>query len=240
MLAIKMKKSLFMLIVGISINCTNNRPSRITIVDIGQKNRIELGKQIRLINSYSPKLITLDFFLVPDSLDVDSILVKELEKIDNVIQIAGLHDLYGSEDIWDSLKVSHPKFKRSHIGFANLTGNDSVIVNELPMSQRIDGKQIHSFSYVIAENSYGVKSKFKDKGEEPLKLSFSGIGKNYKIISNNDLTSGKFKREDFFDKIVIFGYIGGKEDWLYLDKKKRKKINGVEIHAAITDELLDL
>jgi CHASE2 domain-containing sensor protein len=236
-----MRKIILLSIVGLIIThgCVDKDPV-IIIVDIGQNNRTELGKQLRAINKYSPKIIAMDFFLVPDSLDKDSILVKELGTIKNTVQIVGLHDLFAPDYIWDSLEVSHPKFKISNHGFANLTTEDSVIVKELPMRQLFDGKWIYSFSYVVAQNSFGVKEKFKDKGNKELKLKLSGLGVNYKLVTKDELFSGKIKKDDFKDKIVIMGYVGEKEDYFYIDKKKKKKINGVEIHAAIINELIDL
>lgn len=50
----------------------------------------------------------------------------------------------------------------------------------------------------------------------------------------------QFRKQDLNDKIVIMGYLGEKEDFFYLDHRKTKKVNGVEIHAAIVEEILDL
>jgi CHASE2 domain-containing sensor protein len=108
------------------------------------------------------------------------------------------------------------------------------------MRQIFNSKHIYSFSYVIAHNSFGVKDKNKDTGEKEVKLSFNKLGKNYKLITKDELLSGEVKKEDLTNKIVIMGYIGDKEDYFYMDKGKTKKVNGVEVHAAIIDEIIDL
>jgi CHASE2 domain-containing sensor protein len=236
-----MKKGIPVLIVGltITIGCVDRKPV-ITIIDIGRNNRIELGRQLRTIKKYSPKIIALDFYLVPDSLDRDSVLVKELMEIENTVQIVGLHDLYKPYCIWDSLEVSDPKFKVSNLGFANLTTEDSILVKELPMRQSFNSEHIYSFSYAVAENSFGVKNKFKNTGDKAQKLKLNGLGRNFKLITRDELFSGKVNAEDLKDKIVIMGYIGEKEDYFYLDKRKTKRINGVEVHAAIIGEIINL
>lgn len=213
----------------------------ITIVDIGNNDRLELGKQLRVINKYSPKLIALDFFLVPDSLGHDTILVKEINNARMIIQGVGLHwsnsRWYGSG--WDSLDISNPKFNATEFGFLNLAGEDSVLVKELPMMQPFGTIPIYSFSYMIARNSYGVNKQFIAKNYEPIKLELKGLGRNYRLISRKDLVKGNFRLKDFKNKIVIMGYIGGKEDYLYLNKEKKQKVNGVEVHAAIVEEIMD-
>jgi CHASE2 domain-containing sensor protein len=224
----------------VSIACADKKDPVITIVNIGQTNRIQLGRQLGIIKQFSPKVIALDFYLVPDSLDKDIVLVHELETIKNTVQIVGLHHLHERSATWDSLEISHPKFKIANHGFANLSTEDSVIINALPMAQTFHATQIQSFSYAIAQNSFGVKNKFKNTGNKELKLNLDTIGKNYQPINADDLLSGNFRKQDLNDKIVIMGYLGEKEDFFYLDHRKTKRVNGVEIHAAIVEEILDL
>jgi len=229
------------------LGCRIERRPIITIVNIEQSNRITLGQQLRIIKKYSPKIIALDFYLVPDSLGRDSILVKELATAKNTVQVVGLHnkrEVKRSGFIWDSLEVSHSKFKVADQGFANLASEDSVLAKELPMVQNFLGTDrrmtpIYSFSYVVAQNSFGVRTKFKKEKWRTFGFNLDQLGKNYKLITKDQLFSGDFKKEDLADKIMIMGYMGDKEDFLYTDSSKRRKINGVEVHAAIIDEIID-
>jgi CHASE2 domain-containing sensor protein len=235
-----MRKIIYLIGLLITVGCTYKKYPLITIVNIGHGDRVELGRQLGIIKKYSPKIVALDFYLVPDSLDKDITLVNELEAIRNTVQIVGLHNLFKPEEIWDSLEISHPKFKIANHGFANLTTADSILIKVLPMTQTFNSKQIYCFSYVIAENSFGVKDKFKGTGEKKIKLNLDGLGTNYKLINADDLFSGRFRKQDLKNKIVIMGYVGDKEDYFYLDNEKTKRINGVEVHAAVIDELIDL
>jgi hypothetical protein len=219
------------------VSSCKERHTIITIVDIGENDRLTVGRQLRIINKYAPQVVALDFFLVPDSLGVDSILVKELAVAKRTVFAAGLHNPLGSSGMWDSLELSHTKFQSSAYGFTNFSLEDSIIVNELAMVQFFRGQPIHAFSYAVAENSFGVKSKYKTAGSAYVGLPLNNL-KNYKLITSPELMTGKFDKSDLENKIVIMGYIGPKEDFLYIDKN-HKKVNGVEIHAAFINELVD-
>lgn len=222
------------------LSCTPRKPI-ITIVDIGRNNRLEIGRQLRIINKYTPKLIALDFFLGQDSLGRDSILVKEMNRSTVIIQGVGLHQTrnYRRRNGWDSLDISNPKFRTTEFGFLNLTTEDSVLVNELPMMQSFGRIPVYAFAYVIAQKSYGVKQQFIRESPEPINLELRNLGNNYKFISIKNLASGNFEPDDLRNRIVLMGYVGDKEDFNYTDKGKTRKINGVEVHAAIVEELLD-
>jgi CHASE2 domain-containing sensor protein len=237
----KLMRKLFPLILIILFmygGCHSPKESIITIINIGHTDRPQLGKQLWIIKKYSPRIIAFDFHLVPDSLDRDTILVNELKTARNTVQIVSLHELNEPDHIWDSLEVSHLKFRIAHHGFSNLAVMDSVLIRELPMKQTFGSKPIHSFSYVIAENCFGVRDKFKDKGEEEIEFDLDELGANYKLINAVDLLSGNFKEQDLMNKIVMLGYIGHEEDYFYLDRARTRKVNGVEVHAAIVDELI--
>lgn len=211
----------------------------ITIVNIGQNNRIALGKQIGIIKKHSPKIIGLDFLLVPDSLEKDDILVRELETAENTVQVVGLHYSPDQPYVWDFVEESHPKFKAGDYGFANLTTNDSMLVKVLPMVQTFNTRRIFSFSYVVAKNSFGVKDEFKTTSEKEFDFDLNGLGKNYNLISPDELLSGRYNPGDLEGKIVLMGYIGPKGDYFYLDRQGTRKINGVEVHAALVEELIN-
>ncbi len=222
----------------IIVGC-KSKEDLITIVDIGKNDRIKIGKQLRIINGFSPELVALDFYLVPDSLEKDTIIVKELAKIHNTVQVVGLYNFHEELDTWDSLNVSHSKFKVTDRGYSNLIGDNSVVDGTLPMQQSYLDKEYYSFAYVIAKNSFGVKSKYRDSGREEVGFDLDDVKGNYTLISSDDLFSGNFRPEDLTGKIVIMGYMGEAEDFFYVDRLRTEKVNGVEIHAAIVSELID-
>ena len=225
----------FILVALIIGSCKEKPGPIITIVETAET-RTDIGKQLEIINKLSPRVIALDFFLVPDSAEIDSILVKELNLAKNTIQVVGLHD-HLHDDIWDSLEVSHPKFRVAGQGFANFIIEDSIVLRELPMRQIFHGKPVYSFSYSVAEMAAGVKPKYQNKGGNDLMIGGDDY-KNYRKITIGELFSGKFNKRDITNKIVILGYFGQDEDYLSVDNMS-EKVNGVEIHASFINELID-
>jgi hypothetical protein len=211
----------------------------VTIVDIGNSDRLELGRMVRAIKKHSPRTIGIDFFLERDSLDKDTILVKELSGSKNIVQIVGLYSTSGLYNDFDSIRVSHQKFGITKHGFSGFTVQDSIFIPELPMRQRYKSEDIYAFSYVVAENSFGVSDKFKDHeyDEVPLRFHYY-LGVKYNLIRNNDLLSGKFNKDDIAGKIVLMGYMRDNDDFYYTDMRRSMRINGVEIHAALIEELI--
>jgi CHASE2 domain-containing sensor protein len=228
-------------IIGLisSLSCKEN-DSLITIVDIGHLDRVRIAKQLSIIKKYSPKVIGLDFLLTTDSLDKDILLAKEISKLKNIIQSSTLHEFIEPLNYWDRLELYHPKFQNGKFGFSNITiTDDSVFVPELPMRQYYKERTIHSLSYVIAENSFGVKTKYKQNDDKDFYFDRNLIGKHFKVISVEDLLTEMFNKNDLNDKIVLMGHVSDNENSFYLDKKRTKRVSGVEIQASIIRQLLE-
>lgn len=232
---------LLFLVLITAIGC-KDKPSVITIIDIGKNDRLKIGEQLKIVHALSPKLIGLDFFLVPDSSDRDSIIVNQLNKSKKVIAVVGLQNFNDSLNYWNDLKKSHEKFKITDEGFANLTGIDLVVDNSIPVWSTHKDDILYSFSYMVALNSFGLKSKYKETRGMEIPFDFNLANKNYTIINQQDFLIGNFKKEDIANKIILLGYIGNDEDYFFLsflNKNRNNKINGVELHAMMINELID-
>lgn len=216
--------------------CSKQHP--ITIVDIGNASRTQLGHQVAMLSKHHPRILGLDFFLVPDSLSGDTVLVNALRRINNTVQVVGLHTYYELFQAWDSLEVSHPKFTVNGIGFANLPSIDSVILPESPMSQRWHDSTIHSFGYAVALASSGSATTHRHEADSSIYVDFRNLGKNYNLITLEQVLSGSFNPDFVTDKIVLMGYIGNDDDYFYLDSLRQIKISGVEVHAAVISRIL--
>jgi CHASE2 domain-containing sensor protein len=231
--------SIFILLLTIVSACSKEAPHIITIVDIGNNPRPEIGRQIEKIRQFNPRIIGMDFHLVPDSTWKDSTIVNALNKSVNTVQVVTLHNYFEVFDAWDSLEYSHPKFKVSDRGFANLVSQDSVFVPELPLKQMFRTEPVYAFSYVVAKNSYGVKPRFSDSLDYFLRFKTDSLGLNYNLISAEDFSKGNYSAEYFKDKIVLLGYMGESEDYHYADPDKKRKVKGVEIHAALIGQMIN-
>ena len=220
------------------MQCRQQPKYLITIVDIGNLTRPELGRQLDLIRKFNPKIIGLDFHLGPDSLWKDSTIVHALAKVHNSVQVVTLHNYIDTFNAWDSLEQSNQKFKVDDHGFANLIDEDSVFIPELPMRQLYRDQPVYAFSYVIAKNSFGVKPRFSDSLDYYLRFRTDSLGFNYNLITEKEYRAGDYSEDDFSNKIVLMGYMGEDEDFHYVDVDKKRKVKGVEIHAALIGQMI--
>jgi CHASE2 domain-containing sensor protein len=232
------------LLVGLitNLSCLEKESTLITIVNIEHLDRNGIAKQLSIINKYSPRVIGLNFLLTYDSLDKDIPLSEELSRTKNMIQASKLHNNDPVEIAkWDSLEQYHPKFRFGSHGFSNMTiTDDSVIVYELPMRQYYKNETEFAFSYLIAMqyNSDKVDSKYKS-GNNDFLFNKNSFGRYFKIISANDLLIENFNKQDLIDKIILMGDLNDTEALFYLDKKRTKRISGVEFQACLIKEILN-
>lgn len=214
----------------------------ITVLDIGNNDRLELGRQLRVVNNMSPKVIGLDFHLVPDSLDKDSILVKEFARAHNLVQVCALHEWDYYEEEWDSLEISNRKFRPAIFGFGNFNMEDHWIFDEhQPLVELFEDTLVFTFSYQVAQHSFGVRSRYRqpEPGEE-YTVNVADHRTSYRIISLKNFNEGKYSREDFNNKIVLLGYTGLDEDGFYVNSRAREnEISGVELHAIMVSNIID-
>lgn len=231
-----MSVALLPLLIVMLLAC--NKPHPITIVDIGNASRTQLGREVAMLSKHHPRILGLDFFLVPDSLSGDTAMVNALHRAHNTVQVVGLHTYYDMFQAWDSLEVSHPKFIVNGFGFANLPSADSVLIPESPMSQRWHDSTIHSFGYAVALASSGATSNHRHETDSSIRLDARDLGKNYNLITLDQVLAGTFNPDLVKDKIVLMGYMGDDDDYFYVDSLRQTKVNGVEVHAAVISRLL--
>lgn len=234
------KIAIVLIALVFTVSCSGQR-APITIVDIGNLDRNGLAKELQIINKYSTKVVALDFMLTTDSLTKDEALSTELSKVRNLVQSTILHNYVAPSLYWDSLETFNTKFSRGNSGFSNITTTeDSVFVPELPMRQHFRTQVVTSLSYAIADNSFGVKPKYKVEDDRYFYFNSNNIGRFFRIISVEELMSGKFDKTDLDNKIVIMGHAGPGENTFYLDRRRTRQISGVEIQACIVSQLINL
>ena len=233
--------SLLLIIAGylvIEISRGRGQTYPITIVDIDSASRPEIGKLLRIVAATRPEIIGMDFFLVQDSLHRDTLLARAISEFKHTVQVVALHRFNAEFYIWDSLEVSHPKFRPGGVGFANIFLKDSVLVNAVPMQQIWNDSIIPPFGLAVAKKTGRVSAKYAEGGFEDMEFPVDRIGNNYNRLSIAQIFSGDFRKVDLEGKIVLLGYLGPKEDTYYIDEKRSRRASGVEIHAAILEEAL--
>ncbi|MFM7195048.1 MAG: CHASE2 domain-containing protein [Bacteroidota bacterium] len=211
---------------------------QITIVNVGSVSRNELGRQLRTIISHNPEIIGFDILFNQDSLDRDSVLAAVLQRYHRTAQVVTLHKFNEELYMWDSLEASHPKFPTSTIGFANISLKDSVLIPAVPMQQIWKDSLISPFALAIAKQLGRVNPLYAEGGFGFIEFTLTPDAANYNRIELSDIVSGDYRKVELEGKIVLLGYLGPKEDFLYLDEKKTQRVSGIEVHAALLNQVL--
>lgn len=212
---------------------------QITIINIGTVSRNELGRQLRTIISHKPEVLGFDILFNRDSLSRDSVLSNVLKRYRRTVQVVTLHKFNEELYMWDSLETSHPKFPAGGIGFANISLKDSVLVQAVPMQQIWKDSLIAPFALTIAKKIGRVKPAYVDGGFGFIEFNLTPDEINYNRIELSDIADGDYRKVELEGKIVLLGYLGPNEDFHYLDDRKTQRVSGIEVHAAILNQVLE-
>lgn len=242
--------------------------TNIVIVNVGNLSREGIAEEIKILNSYNPKVIGIDFFLhSPKSAHGDSLLAEAFSKVENLVLVSRLGDYNMGSNSFDTLETSHPMFaKHSVTGFANLITDAenqqrfktcrSFTATEYLANQR----PINAFSVKMAEiySPEKTASFLKRKNENEI-INYRGniwsqtgeFANVFPSLDVDDVFERNFEPEMIRDKIILLGYTGesfGDTSWedrfytpLNMDYagKTNPDMFGVVIHANIISMILN-
>jgi CHASE2 domain-containing sensor protein len=235
--------------------------TNIVLVNIGKLDRAGIAEELRIINRYQPKVISIDAaFRFPRNMKSDTALANALASVKNLVLVSGIHRFNKETSQYDTLETSHPMFSRHGAsGFANLI--------------------VESDDYYKSCRSFSPKEKVRNQTELafPVKVaqvykpdivkSFLDRNNTYEHINyRGNFTGGAFYAldvADIFDpsmedaleelikdKIVLMGYMGENfqsrtlEDKLYTPLnenyvgKAHPDMYGVVVHANTISMIL--
>ncbi|HAR20125.1 MAG TPA: hypothetical protein DCR46_05645 [Cytophagales bacterium] len=200
--------------------------TNIVLVNIGGFSREQIAQQVRIINSYKPKVIGVDsFFRRLKDPESDSVLASAFDEVENLVLVSKL--LYDEEKkVFDSLESSHPIFLRnSKLGFANLIteGEENFrtarVFSPFDTVTKNGAKQnVETFFALKVAEIYKPGSS-KKLAERRLKLGYDfehirfkgnlyGVKAKYYAIDAQDILDSNFSPDLIRSKIVLMGYMG--------------------------------
>lgn len=158
------------------------REERITLINISEGTRLDIARQIELINHYNPRVIGIDVFFncpsgIKDSINcpygVDTVAngalrraIRKSNKVVMVSKILQTNAVANAEDeIYDSLEFSDPEFSLfARNGFANLVtdaqdSESAMQCRSFCPSLFMNGAEVNSFSVELAMMYDSVKAK---------------------------------------------------------------------------------
>lgn len=232
-----MRTFIYIFLLFCSCNSIEKHNRKITIINIGHYDRISIGQQLRIVNSFNPAVIGIDFIVRKDSSDKDSVLRTEFIKANKAVHITHLADYDEDLKYWTSKIQQHEKFRHHHTaGFSNLISHEGKLVKMFSLHEKVKDSIVNAFSFQVAKEAGSIHSKYL-ANKELYDLEISS-DKPYDIISADDLLNRKFDSALIQNRIILFGYAGpGDEDAFVLDNNN-EKIYGVEVHARIINQIL--
>lgn len=193
----------------------------------------------------------ITFPLASDNPKDDEAFIDAVQNAGNVVLARyGMFDKFSQRGMIEGTELSDPfsplKEAALALGHLNTFPDEDGVVRRSLYRFNFEGKEINSFSYVIAKH-------YAQKMEEPLQfdesalndiqqfhIDYAGGPEQFEIIPYTMVLNGEVPAEYFEDRIVLIGpyTVGIKDDFLTpLDKKQ--SMYGVEIHANIIQNLLE-
>lgn len=231
--------------------------SNIVLVNISELGRLGLAEQIRVINSYNPKVIALDvLFGTASNLQTDSILTASLNNSKNLVLAGSLAEYNTDADYYNVYKKnSFLKLNDATFGFVNLPtriGQFSNTIREFAPNANYKETSVKSFASRIASKFNSELINYLDLRDNDREIiNYRGNIDKFTVLEY-DFVNYPAKNLAFLkDKIVIMGYMGGRLDqktfndiyFTPLNKQYAGRTSpdmyGVVIHANIVSMMLE-
>lgn len=188
--------------------------TNIVLVNIGNLDRNGIGREIRIIKNYKPKIIGLDvFFWKEKGAAQDTLLSDALSEYSNFVLVSKLDRYNSSLDIYDTLLHSAPIFSRNKAtGYANYPEDDKgsfrTIRNFSPKASYKNSTE-YAFPVKIVNmiDSNKVKSLLSRNNEREI-INYRGNFNKFYFLDTYDILDETARLNLLKDKIVLLGYMG--------------------------------
>jgi CHASE2 domain-containing sensor protein len=235
----------------------------IIIVNIGYKNRAELGQLIKIISDNQPKVIGGDIFFDQevDTIDIigTHLLSNEMQSIDNLVLASAF--VGQTDDGIDVIARQSPairKYVREGIVNLNIATDDpeyGTVRSFTPVTD-INGTDHISFGFLVASFLDSTVLKYANERDMMIRwYGYGNVGNNslavFETFDSDQILKGDFEKKDIEGKIVLLGFMGetvgdyvpGEIFFTPLNKKiigrSLPDMYGVEVHANIIKMIVD-
>ena len=197
------------------------------------------------IGIYSEKNPEIDAKLVESVKNAGNVVFVSAASFGNVVEeqdsnyTASLRPVKLEEPIWELREAALA------IGHCNIYLDKDGYARHALGSIEYEGKTIHSFSSEVARCYLGAVDPRFDEPNSTFYIDYSGIPGDYygalgKGLSFRRVLEGEIPLTEFRDGIVFIGaYASGMQDHYYTNASRTQMMNGVEIQANITAQIMD-
>lgn len=226
----------------------------VVLINIGEYKKTEITEAIQIANSFSPRVIALDMAFREYTGDAaDRKLFNALMDVNNLVLPSEITsdgtDTKGQE-ITSIYFSSAPQFftPRAKTGFVSVAVSQDQLVIPSQFYLWIQGSYSNDiykhFSLVTAMAFDSSKAaNYLERHGRVDKLNSDFSERKFKTFSIYDLISGKARKNDFNNKILLFGFLGpGNDDKFYTQSNlpmNQPNIYGLEYLANIVAQILE-
>jgi CHASE2 domain-containing sensor protein len=216
-------------LVAIAISCNSQVFERnIVLIDVGHSSETDLARQIQIINTLNPAVMSICLRLArKNDESKSSKLFQALVSCKKIVMLS-LIESFGSDDAYVVLE-SDTEFVPRHAmtGFSNIIHENDALktVKRFAIEQQEcmnDDIEYHfSVRTVLSFDSLKAMA-FVKKHPQIEDIDYKNGKRKFKTFSSDEVTGGKLKREDIEGKIVMVGFLGqGERDMIYTPLNKK-------------------
>ncbi len=228
--------------------------TNIVVVNIGDLKREGIGREIRRLNQFKPKIIGVDVLMFkPKGEEADSLLSNAIRECNGrIVMVSKLHAKNKVNDKFDSVAFSAPAFSTyAYNAFANIEEDKYSILTVrrfLPKATIQDSTYL-AFGVAISKivNPEAAQAFLARNNEEEI-INFRYNRPNYYFLDTTDVLDTTPDLSFIKDKIVLMGFVDKTDrrvdDKFYTPLNKnfagRTELDmyGIYIHANIISMIL--
>jgi len=206
-----------------------------------------MADAINILNSdedYKPAVIAVDIFYIEESNDTeaDLNLAAAAENGGNVVLVANsvIRQDMGLRAVIDHIETPYPALAaHTAYGLANAITDSDNYIRRATLKAPYRNDYVYSFPYEVYKAYTGDELDFAETHGTAY-IAYSQKPGGYYTMSLAEIFAEDFQPDFFADCIVFIGpYAPGMMDAYYTPVSNRVQMYGVEIHANVTQMLLD-
>jgi hypothetical protein len=245
---------------GVRSTTAPEQSKDIFIVNVDTASRATLAKMITKVDQCKPKVIALDVMFddstVMRSADLERVLANVSDKLVSsaFLDTREGKPVYEKEEAERSQKIlkrsdsSYIYGTEAFVNFVSEPENEHIRYFQPFIRNKADSITINAFPVEIIKkfapdqfNRYKKKHE-KINGRDPEIIVYQRDASGYPIYQMNDILNEGLTFDEFEGKIVLFGYIGHRDDLHESPFEgangSEAEMNGVIVHANIVEMLL--
>lgn len=188
--------------------------TNIVLVNIGNLNRLQIARQIKIINSFNPKVVGVDaIFDRKINKFADSVLASVFNKTENLVLVGILQEYSESGNYYKKYIKPNKLFTADAIwGYANLPtkfGASSKTIREFRPFSNVNNGRVPAFSVrVIEAFDMNIYQNFLERRNDLEIINYRGNIDKFITLDTDIFQNNKQSLDFLTGKIVLLGFLG--------------------------------